>query len=42
MTTQDMLDELFEELKSEIMADVAQADLFSETLLRSKIKGAYR
>ena len=42
MTTQDMLDELFEEIKSEIMADVAQADLFSETLLRSKIKGAYR
>ena len=37
-----MLDEIFENLKEEIIADVAQADLFSETLLRAKIKGAFR
>ena len=37
-----MLDEIFENLKEEILADVAQADLFSETLLRSKINSAYR
>ena len=42
MTTNDMLDEIFENLKGEILADVAQADLFSESLLKSKIKGAYR
>lgn len=42
MTTNEMLDEIFEDLKGEILADVAQADLFSENLLRSKIKGAYR
>lgn len=37
-----MQDEIFETLKAEIMADPAQADLFSETLLKSKIKSAYR
>ncbi len=38
----EMLDEIFQNLKEEILADVAQADLFSETLLRSKINSAYR
>ena len=37
-----MLDEIFENLKEEILADVAQADLFSENLLRAKINSAYR
>ena len=37
-----MVDEIFENLKAEILADVAQADLFSESLLRSKIESAYR
>lgn len=37
-----MLDEIFENLKSEILADEPQADLLSESLLRSKINGAYR
>ena len=37
-----MLDEIFENLKAEILADEAQADLFSESLLKSKINGAYR
>lgn len=37
-----MLSEIFENLKSEILADVAQADLFSEPLLRTKINSAYR
>ena len=37
-----MLDEIFETLKGEILADEAQADLFSESLLRSKINSAYR
>lgn len=38
----DMLSEIFDNLKSEILADVAQADLFSEPLLKAKINGAYR
>lgn len=38
----EMLDEIFENLKGEILADEAQADLLSENLLRAKIKGAYR
>lgn len=38
----EMLEEIFANLRDEIMADVAQADLFSETLLRAKIKGAFR
>lgn len=38
----DMLNEIFENLKSEILADVAQADLLSEELLRAKVNGAYR
>lgn len=42
MTTNDMIDEIFENLKSEILADEAQADLFSENLLKTKIKSAYR
>ena len=42
MTINEMLDEIFENLKSEILADEAQADLFSENLLRTKIKAAYR
>ena len=37
-----MLDEIFENLKTEILADEAQADLLSENLLRTKIKSAYR
>lgn len=42
MTTSEMLDEIFDNLKQEIFADVAQSDLLSENLLRTKIKGAYR
>lgn len=38
----DMLDEIFENLKTEILADEPQSDLLSENLLRSKINGAYR
>jgi len=37
-----MQDEIFEVLSAEIMADPAQADLYSDTLLKSKIKSAYR
>lgn len=37
-----MQDEIYETLYAEIMADPAQADVFSENLLRSKIKSAYR
>lgn len=37
----EMLDVIFDDLKSEILADEPQADLFSENLLRSKINGAY-
>jgi hypothetical protein len=37
-----MLDEIYETLSAEILADPAQADLFSENLLKSKIKSAYR
>ena len=42
MTTIEMLEEIFENLKSEIVSDPAQADLLSETLLRAKVKSAYR
>ena len=42
MTKQDMLDEIFENLKSEILADEAQSDILSENLLKAKIKSAYR
>jgi len=38
----EMLNEIFENLKGEILADEAQADLISENLLRSKINSAYR
>ena len=37
-----LVDEIFETLKDEILSDEAQADLFSEKLLRSKIKSAYK
>lgn len=37
-----MVDEIFENLKAEILADEAQADLMSENLLRKKIESAYR
>lgn len=37
-----MIDEIVENLKSEILADVAQADIFSENLLVLKVKSAYR
>lgn len=33
---------IFENLKEEILADEAQADIFSEKLLESKVNGAYR
>lgn len=42
MTTNEMLNEIFENLKSELLADEPQADLLSESLLRSKINGAFR
>ena len=42
MTTNDMLDEIFENLKIEILADEAQSDILSENLLRAKINSAYR
>lgn len=42
MTINEMLEEIFNNLKAEILADEAQADLFSESLLNLKIKGAYR
>lgn len=42
MTTNKMIEEIFENLKAEIYADVPQADLFNETLLRSKVEGAFR
>ena len=42
MNVNEMLDEIFENLKAEILADVPQADLFNESLLRSKVNGAYR
>ena len=38
----EMLDQIFENLKGEIIADEAQADLLSESLLRAKIQSAYR
>ena len=38
----EMLDEIFENLKVEILADEAQADVFSENLLRKKVESAYR
>lgn len=42
MTISEMLEEIVENLKSEIAADEPQADLLSDNLLRSKVKGAYR
>lgn len=37
-----MVDEIIENLKEEILADEAQADLLSENLLRRKVESAYR
>ena len=42
MTTSEMLDEIFENLKAEISADEAQADKVNDVLLRSKINSAFR
>ena len=42
MTTNDMLNEIFENLKAEIIADEAQSDKVNDTLLRSKVNSAYR
>ena len=38
----EMCTEIFENIKEEILADEAQADILSERLLTSKVKGAYR
>ena len=42
MTTYDMREEIFNNLKSELLADEAQANIMSETLLKSKIESAFR
>lgn len=42
MTKNEMLDEIFENLKVEINADDSQSDKVNETLLRLKVEGAYR
>ena len=42
MTKDELLNEIFDNLKNEILADEAQADILSETLLRTKISSAYR
>lgn len=42
MTKDEMLTAIVENLKTEIFADVAQADILSENLLRTKVEGAYR
>lgn len=42
MTTYEMLEKIFEDLKQQILADEAQANIFSESLLRAKIDRAYR
>ena len=42
MTKNEMLDEIFENLKVEIDADDSQSDKVNEPLLRLKIEGAYR
>ena len=42
MTKNEMLDEIFENLKEEINADDSQSDKVNERLLRLKVEGAYR
>ena len=42
MTKNEMLDEIFENLKVEIDADDSQSDKVNVPLLRLKIEGAYR
>lgn len=42
MTRNEMLDEIFENLKVEINADDSQSDKVNEPLLRLKVEGAYR
>lgn len=37
-----MIDEIFENLKAELLADEAQADKVNDALLKSKIMSAYR
>jgi len=38
----ELVESIFTNLKEEILADVAQADLLSENLLKAKIESAYR
>lgn len=42
MTVTEMLNEIFDNLKSEIENDEVQSDKLNETLLRSKVDGAFR
>ena len=42
MTINEMLDEIFENLKVEINADDSQSDKVNEPLLRRKVDGAFR
>lgn len=42
MTTNEMLDEIFENLKVEINADDSQSDKVNEQLLRKKVECAFR
>ena len=42
MTVNEMLDEIFENLKIEINADDSQSDKVNEPLLRKKVEGAFR
>ena len=42
MTVNEMLDEIFEDLKVEINADDSQSDKVNEPLLRKKVEGAFR
>lgn len=42
MTISEMLNEIFDNLKEEISADVAQSEKVNDTLLKSKINAAFR
>lgn len=42
MTTTEMLNEIFDNLKSEIENDEVQCDKLNEALLRAKVDGAFR
>ena len=42
MGVYEMLDEIFNELKEEILNDPAQAEVFNENLLKIKVNGAFR